>query len=247
MTASPGNTAPKKLLIINPNSTEDITVGIADALNPRCPPGCQLEYFTGPAHAPTAIRDYVTGIQTATACFDELVNTSAFERYDGFLVCCFSDHPLQHMIREHLGPASTKYCVGMFEAGISQALMFNKQFGIVSTGEGFKPLLKKGVSAFLGASASDRFVGSAMSGIQVEELRNPNLRAQVETKIKEASAKVAIMGADTIIMGCGGMAGMELLVLQGVREAGLPDVKVIDAALAGLVFLAGVVSTGSPV
>ena len=54
------------------------------------------------------------------------------------------------------------------------------------------------------------------------------------------------MGADLIIMGCGGMAGMESLVLQGVREAGLADVKVVDAALAGLVFLAGMIATDSP-
>lgn len=149
------------------------------------------------------------------------------------------------MIREHLGPASTKFCVGMFESGISQALMSSRQFGIVSTGEGFKPLLKKGVSTFLGAAGSDRFVGSAMSGIQVEELRDPSKKDEVEARIKQASAKVAAMGADLIIMGCGGMAGMEHLVLEGVREAGLPDVKVVDAALAGLVFLAGMISTSS--
>ncbi|GAA5957358.1 hypothetical protein JCM3765_000435 [Sporobolomyces pararoseus] len=236
-----------KLLIINPNSTQDITDGIADSLNPHCPPNAELTYFTAPSHAPTAIRDYVTGIQTAAACFDEMLKNGAFEKFDGFLVCCFSDHPLQHMIREHLGPASNKFCVGMFESGISQALMTSRQFGIVSTGAGFKPLLKKGVSTFLGASGSDRFVGSAMSGIQVEELRDSSKKDQVEKKIKEASAQVAAMGADLIIMGCGGMAGMESLVREGVREAGLGEVKVLDAALAGLVFLAGMITTGQVV
>jgi len=90
------------------------------------------------------------------------------------------------------------------------------------------------------------FLRSRRSGIQVEELRDPRKKADVEKRIKEASAKVAVMGADLIIMGCGGMAGMESLVLQGVREAGLADVKVVDAALAGLVFLAGMIATDSP-
>ncbi|GAA5830859.1 hypothetical protein JCM5353_000593 [Sporobolomyces roseus] len=236
----------KKILIINPNSTKDITDGIAESLDPYCPPNCQLHYFTAPAHAPPSIRDYVTGIQTAAACFDEMINTGAFERFDGFLVCCFSDHPLQHMIREHLGPTSSKPCVGMFESGIAKALLVSRQFGIVSTAKDFKPLLQKGVSSFLGASGSDRFVGSEMSGIEVTELRDPDKKANVEKKIKEASAEVAARGADLIIMGCGGMAGMESLVLQGVREAGLADVKVVDAALAGLVFLAGMISTDCP-
>lgn len=174
----------KKILIINPNSTKDITDGIAESLDPYCPPNCQLYYFTAPAHAPPSIRDYVTGIQTAAACFDEMINTGAFERFDGFLVCCcectsshsrlllladvvslfdiVSDHPLQHMIREHLGPTSSKPCVGMFESGIAKALLVSRQFGIVSTAKDFKPLLQKGVSSFLGASGSDRFVGSEM-------------------------------------------------------------------------------------
>ncbi|GAA6008722.1 hypothetical protein JCM11491_003411 [Sporobolomyces phaffii] len=231
-----------KILIINPNSTKDITDGIADALNPRCPPNATLAYFTAPSHAPTAIRDYVTGIQTASACFDELVKVRAFDEFDGFLVCCFSDHPLQHMIREHLGAASDKLCVGMFESGIAQALMVSRQFGIVSTAKDFGPLLQKGVTAFLGAAASDRFVGSEMSGVQVEQLRDPARRAEVERRIKESSAAVAARGADTILMGCGGMSGMEQLVRDGVKEAGLPEVKVLDAALAGLVFLAGMIS-----
>lgn len=78
------------------------------------------------------------------------------------------------------------------------------------------------------------------------ELRDPDKKANVEKRIKEASAEVAAKGADLIILGCGGMAGMESLVLQGVREAGLADVKVVDAALAGLVFLAGMISTDTP-
>jgi Asp/Glu/hydantoin racemase len=77
-----------KLLIINPNSTQDITDGIAESLDPHCPANAELTYFTAPAHAPTAIRDYVTGIQTAAACFDGLVKIQAFEKFDGFLVCC---------------------------------------------------------------------------------------------------------------------------------------------------------------
>lgn len=149
------------------------------------------------------------------------------------------------MIREHLGAASHKACVGMFESGIAQALMMSRQFGIVSTGESFKPLIQKGVSTFLGSSGSDRFVGSSMSGVEVTDLRDEGKKVEVEKRVKEASAKCARMGADLIIMGCGGMAGMEGLVAEGVREAGLPEVKVIDAAVAGLVFLAGMIATSS--
>ncbi|GAA5905422.1 hypothetical protein JCM6882_003155 [Rhodosporidiobolus microsporus] len=235
-----------RLLIINPNSTESITDGLRAALDPYCPLGVELTYFTGPPHAPTGISNFVTGIQTASICFEELEKKGAFEAYDGFLVCCFTDHALQHMIREHLGPTSTKPCIGMFEAGVSKALMLSRKFGILSTGFGPKPLLSKGVMNFLGAASSERYAGGVTSGIKIEELRLPEEREKVERLMKETAAKVGRLGADCIILGCAGMAGMEPLVLEGVRDAGLGDVRVVDAAVAGLVFLSGMVATDKP-
>ncbi|BGO94138.1 hypothetical protein NBRC10512_006960 [Rhodotorula toruloides] len=234
---------PSRLLVINPNSTEGITTGLEESLSPLCPPGFKLDFFTAPSHAPTGISDFVTGIQTAAICFEALSTSGAFERYDGFLVCCFTDHALQHMIREHLGPTSPKPCIGMFEAGISKALILSRKFGVLSTGFGPKPLLSKGVSSFLGASGSEKWVGGVTSGIKIEELREADEREKVERLMKETAAKVAALGADCIILGCAGMAGMEQLVLEGVKEAGLQDVRVIDAAKAGLVMLAGMVMT----
>ncbi|GAA6041687.1 hypothetical protein JCM8097_003084 [Rhodosporidiobolus ruineniae] len=238
--------SPTKLLIINPNSTVSFTEGLKTSFEPYCPPGVELAYFTAPPHAPTGISNLVTGIQTAAICFEELEKTGAFETYDGFLVCCFTDHALQHMIREHLGPTSPKPCIGMFEAGISKALILSRKFGVLSTGFGPKPLLSKGVSNFLGAAASQRWAGGVTSGIKIEELRMEEHKEKVERLMKETAVKVAKLGADCIIMGCAGMAGMEPLVQQGVREAGLPDVRVIDAAVAGLVMLAGMVATDRP-
>ncbi|GJN87703.1 hypothetical protein Rhopal_000658-T1 [Rhodotorula paludigena] len=235
-----------RLLVINPNSTESITDGLRDALEPYRPADIHLDYFTGPSHAPTGIRDFRTGVQTAAICFDELEKSGALERYDGFLVCCFTDHPLQHMIREELGPTSPKPCIGMFEAGLSKALMLGRKFGVLSTGFGPKPLLSKGVMNFLGAASSDRWAGGITSGIAIEELRQADVRDKVERLMKETAAKVAEKGADTIIMGCAGMAGMEPLVRAGVSEAGLGEVRVIDAAVAGLVMLAGMVATEKP-
>lgn len=143
------------------------------------------------------------------------------------------------MIREHLGPSSPRVCLSIFEAGISHALCLSRKFGILSTGFGPKPLLQKGVSAFLGGSASDRFAGGLTSGIRIEELRSAG--EEVESKMKETAGRLAVAGADCIIMGCAGMAGMEWLVKAGVAEKGLGEVRVVDAAVAGLGMLAGMI------
>ena len=152
-----------------------------------------------------------------------------------------SDHPLSHMIREHLGPTSPKPCLGIFDAGLSAALMLSRRFGVLSTGSGPKPLLAKGVSAFLGASASDRWAGGVTSGIKIEELRLASERARVERLMKAAAVRVVERGADCVILGCAGMAGMEDWVREGVREAGLGEVRVVDAAVVGVGFLGGLI------
>lgn len=145
------------------------------------------------------------------------------------------------MIREHLGPTSSRPCIGIFEAGLAHALMLSRKFGVLSTGAGPKPLLAKGVSAFLGASASDRWAGGVTSGIRIEDLRLESEQPRVERLMKEAAVRVAEKGADCILLGCAGMAGMEGWVREGVREAGLGEVRVVDAAVVGLGFLASLV------
>lgn len=149
-----------------------------------------------------------------------------------------SDHPLVHMLREHLASVRPyKPAIGIFEAAIAHSLLVGRRFGILTTGTGMKQPLISGVHTFLGAS-SVRFAGVVTSGLGVVELREGD-RGKIEETMKAASAKVAEKGADVIILGCAGMTGMENLVQEGVRRAGLGEVLVIDGVKAGLVVLAG--------
>lgn len=142
------------------------------------------------------------------------------------------------MLREHLASIqSSAPVVGIFEAGILHAMLLGKRFAVVTTGHGIKNALIAGVRSFFGAS-SERFAGVVTSGIGVVELREGD-QAHVETRIRDSSAKATALGADVLIMGCAGMAGMESWVKEGVREAGLGEVNVVDGAKAGVHVLAG--------
>ena len=100
-----------------------------------------------------------------------------------------------------------------------------------------KASIDVGVSSFLGSSGSDRYAGCFATGLGVLELRDGD-KAVVEARVKETAGKVALNGAECIILGCAGFAGMEGLVLQGVKEAGVAGkVRIIDGAKAGLAFL----------
>lgn len=76
------------LLIINPNSSKSITDGLNLALTPLTPPGTELTFYTAPNNAPSAISDLTTGIQSANACYDDIITQDLISRHDGFLVCC---------------------------------------------------------------------------------------------------------------------------------------------------------------
>ncbi|KJA22950.1 hypothetical protein HYPSUDRAFT_138538 [Hypholoma sublateritium FD-334 SS-4] len=219
------------LLVINPNSTASVTDGLRAILPP--PPGTTLEFYTAPPSAPSAISDATTGVLSAAACLADLTARGLLDAFDGFLVCCFSDHPLTHLLRE----ASRKPTLNILEGAIAHALLVGQRFGIVTSGAGYKYAHYTEVRNVLGAP-SERFAGVVACGVAVLEFQG-GARDVVEAKVKAASARSAAQGADVIILGCAGMAGMEPLVHQGVAEAGLGPVRVVDGAKAGVQILAG--------
>lgn len=143
------------------------------------------------------------------------------------------------MIREYHGTGSKRLCVGMFEAAISECMLYSRRFGALCVGTGQKPLLPKGVSAYLGANGSDRWMGYVASGLGVLELREGD-RNIVEMTVRDAARKVAELGAEAIMLGCAGFSGMEDIVLSGASEAvGGRTVRVVDGSKAGLKMLIG--------
>jgi Asp/Glu/hydantoin racemase len=154
------------------------------------------------------------------------------------------------MIREHLScpsscssDASARFCTGIFDASLVSSLLFTSQkFGILTTGPsvgGMKASIDRGVSSFLGSSGSERYAGCFSTDLGVLELRDASKRTLVECRVKQTAAKIAKQGAEYLILGCAGFAGMEGLVQEGVREAGIMGkVRVVDGAKAGLAFLA---------
>ncbi|THH04500.1 hypothetical protein EW146_g10160 [Bondarzewia mesenterica] len=229
-----------RILVINPNSSASVTDGMKAVL--VAPPQTSLTFYTAPTDSPPSIDNATAASFSATICFTDIHSQHRLDFFDGFLVCCFSNHPLIHILREY----TSKPTIGIFEAAITHALLSGTRFGIISTGTGFKYPRITDVHAFLGAQSS-RFAGLVTSGLGVVELREGD-PARVERCMKETSAKVAATGADVILLGCAdrdgsaqGMAGMESLVQQGVAEAGYGPVLVVDGNKAGVEFLASLI------
>ena len=237
--------SPISILIINPNSSSSMTAGLESILADLLHPSLVLDYHTGPAASPPSVNDLTTAVESATHTFSSLqahLRGEEGREYDGYLVACYSDHPLVGMLREH----TTKTVLGIFEASIMHALALGRPFGIVTTGKYWEGALTEGVRRMFGSQdLGGAFVGVESTGLSALELHVVD-RAVVTASLSAAASRVVRRGARAIITGCAGMSGMEAAVRAGAASTSKgKEVVVVDGVRAGIVLLEDMVRAQS--
>src|SRR5216110_1274807 len=115
----------ERILVINPNSTEAVTRGIDQAVEPLRMPG-------GPAIECVTLKEGPPGIETQEHV-DSVVQPllhlvrASESRYAAFVIACYSD-PGLHSLRE----ATRKPVLGISESGILTALTLGQKFGVIA-------------------------------------------------------------------------------------------------------------------
>ncbi|KAJ5578322.1 uncharacterized protein N7459_007286 [Penicillium hispanicum] len=159
MRASNGD-GPFRILVINPNTSTQMTDALKPILERLNFPDVRFEYFTAPNHPVTvdgrtyepipSINSGEESAQSALNCWSVL---DLIPQHDAFLVACYSAHPLVGMLRqkireiEKLNPSRrNKYVTGIFEASITTSLSLTSAFNFVTPGE----LKKKQAEATFG-------------------------------------------------------------------------------------------------
>lgn len=184
----------ERIVVINPNSSVDVTDGIDAAMQP-------LRFSDGPSIDCLTLKDGPPGIETQRHV-DSVVGPlcDLIEREgnntDAFVIACFSD-PGLHSARE----TTTRPVMGISESGITTALTLGEKFGIIA-------ILPEGITrhkryirqmGLEGRLAGDRAIGVGVTGLSAEE--------EVESRMTAVGRKlIEEDGADTLIMGCAGMA-----------------------------------------
>lgn len=231
-----------KLLIVNPNSSASITSALARVLRPHIPP-CTSTTFFNPASGPRGISDATTALESTEACMNEMTGPNArldIAAYHGVLICCFSEHPLISALSDYFAQTQLQIVVlGMFHAAVSSALLTGEPFGIIATGTGPKPNLITAVSTLLGSPTSTRFAGVITSGLAIVDLQDGD-QAMVERGMKETTLRLVDQGAETLILGCAGMSGMNKWVIEAARSKG-KTVQVVDGARIGVELIVGMI------
>lgn len=241
----------RSILIINPNSTESMTDGLRPLVDALRFQHTQYDYFTAPS-GPTSINSEEDAAESAKHCLPHLREQSG--RHDGFLVACYSQHPLVPALKED--PAikdARKPVTGIFEASVATSLQLirpDEKFGIVSTGKVWESLLTDATIAFLGSEsgASSRFAGVETTGLNATDLHDAPAE-EVRERMKHAVKMLLHKGRiGAICLGCAGMAGMGETVrdacVEELGEAEGKRVKIVDGVVAGVAWLEGAIRAG---
>lgn len=238
----------RSILIINPNTTKSMT----DALKPLVDSlhlEIQFDYFTAPSGV-TSINNEADAAISAKACLPAL--KAMLNDYNGFLVCCYSSHPLVPQLRDEIRKTGGKdpLVAGIFEASVAfslQAVDTDEKFGIVSTGSQWEDILRDAVTDYLGVQGSARYAGTETTGLNADELHTTP-KEEVETKMKDATKRLLSNGVGAICLGCAGMAGMDKVVREACIEhsgnAAGSQVRIIDGVVSGVLFLEGALRIG---
>jgi len=196
-------------------------------------------FFTAPS-GPPSINNEEDAAESLKHCVPQL--EKLLGAHDGFLVACYSKHPLVPWLKDR----TSKPVTGIFESSVATALQAihpSERFGIVSTGKVWEEILRDASHDMLGATSS-RFAGVETTGLNATELHDAPA-AEVRHKMKEATKRLLRNGTvGAICLGCAGMSGMNEMVREAcVEELGDKgnQVRIVDGVQAGVAWLEGAV------
>lgn len=225
-----------KLLVINPNSSKKVTDNLATILH--TPPGFTLHYYTAPEAAPKEISGEETSLLSEKVVLPDLLERNAHKEYDGYLICCYLDHPLVYSLGKH----TNKPIMGIMQATLLYALLnptVKKLFILTSFNE-WEPLLDAGVHKFTVGDAKvdfpiGKFQRTKALDISVLSLNDPEEFQKIVDRV-DSIINGEYKGADCVLLGCAGMAGLDEKLSQK-----FPDVLFIDSTKIGVELLSSLV------
>jgi Asp/Glu/hydantoin racemase len=204
-----------RILLINPNSSEACSAGISAALAPfRFAAGPVLDVVTL-KEGPPAIyswRDWHAVVEPVC----RLVERSDADIY---VIACASDPGI-----EAVRTVTTRPVLGIFRCSVAAAVARAERFGVIALVDASKARHRLGLRAM---GLEDRLAGEVAMNVPMDVLLDPDA---ARAALIAAGRDLAAMGAETVILGCTGMAHHAATIQDAL---GLPVIEPVRAA-AGL-------------
>jgi allantoin racemase len=192
-----------RLALINPNTSEHHTAEMADVASAALPAGTEVRALTAP-RGPGSIE---TAAEEVIAAAEVLELVRGHGDVDAYLVACFSD-PAVEAARE----ITTAPVVGIGEAAYRAVLMLARRFAVITTLARGVPDIENGMDRL---GVRQGCVGVLPLGIPVTE-QGAGFGATNETIATAGSRAVQELGAEALVLACGGMAQAEAVVRERV-------------------------------
>lgn len=192
-----------RLALLNPNTERSHTAAMTAVAQAALPPGSEVVGLTA-ARGPRSIEGYADEAVAAAEVVELVRANPGFEAY---LIGCFGD-PGVHAARE----LTEAPVVGIGEAGYRAASLVGRRFAVLTT-------LRRGVPELEDAVAADglsrRCAGIVSLEIPVRE--QGSAFPETTAALVEAGRRaVTDLGADALVLACGGMADVALAVQEAV-------------------------------
>ncbi len=216
-----------QLLIINPNTTAEMTAGIARAARGVAQAATVIT-AVNPEQGPAAIQGAADGeaaLPGLFKTFDQQLARSA--GYDAVIIACFDDTGLAELKARSPVPV-----LGIGEAAFHAAMMLGTRFSVVTTLAVSVPVIEANLDRY---GFHDRCAAVRASAVPVLETQD----GQTEGKIRaEALRALEEDDCDVIVLGC---AGMARLAAELTADLGVP---VVDGVAAAVSFCESLVRLG---
>ena len=216
-----------RLLVINPNTTESITLKVAACVRAMVPQTCEVEAITA-AFGPRYIASRAAFAIASHASLDAFARHGAGA--DAILLACFGDPGL-----DALREIASVPVIGLVEAAAHEACADGRAYAIVTGGERWGPMLKEMLTLrhLDGSLAAIRTVAPSGAAIAADPEGSIAMLAQAcESVVKE-------WGAQAVILGGAGLVGLAARVQPYVSAPVICSVEAgVRASLAALSYAA---------
>jgi Asp/Glu/hydantoin racemase len=210
-----------RILIINPNSSEACSAAISQAVAP-------FRFAAGPALDVVTLVDGPPAIYSWRdwhAVVEPMCRLVERSDADVYVIACASDPGI-----EALRAVTSRPVLGIFRSAVASAAARAERFGVIALVESSKARHRLGLRAM---GLQDRLAGEVALNVSMEALLDPDA---ARAALIAAGRDLVASGAETLILGCTGMAHHAAAVREAV---GVPVIEPTQAA-AGLAI--GVVS-----
>lgn len=209
----------KRLLIINPNSSLQMTEDIRHTVSYAQSEDVSIDVvrMEKSPHVLESFSDYTLAGAQVIGYINELKAKGDFP-YDGVLLACMGD-PCLFGVKE-VCPVPL---VGIAEAGISMALICGAKFSILASSAKAKPMMESMVQQY---GLNERLASVETFTLPIEEFMKD--RDLLCSKVKETANSAAAKGSEVLLLGCAGMT-----MISDVLDE-LTDIPAIDPIKAGV-------------